>query len=139
MPPQWHAWALHPRCACACVRDGRSDGFFPHFAKLEAWRLARPRIAAFRHSLLAHTGLGYTEATPAAQRTIVFSIRRNYRCISNEAEVIHAVKATATLAPVVRFLNFADVSLREQLRVVPLPHGSHSAGTRPHHSLHASH
>ena len=130
-------------CACACGCCVDSEGFFPHFAKVEAWRRARPRIAVFRGALLAHTGLTASENTPAADRPIVFSLRRKYRCISNEAEVVAAVRATPSLARVVTFVNFADVSLREQLRMVLQAsaiagvHGQGLVGESRAHTVHA--
>lgn len=106
-------WHCYPRLY------GGHDGFFPHFARVDAWRAARPRIAAFRRAVLSNIGLAATDTIAAERRSIIFSLRRLTRVIKNEADVVRAVMAEPSLSGVVKFMDFGALSLRGRMRRPP--------------------
>lgn len=111
-------------------------GFFPHFNIESEWRAAVPRVARFRSALLAHAAQTRRHARPAAglvgparlggesspssspaAPSILFVLRRGYRCIANEDELSRDVRGDWRLAGHVAFVRMDELSLLEQLRL----------------------
>lgn len=116
LPPQG-AFHCYPRLF------GGHGRFFPHFAKVEAWREARPRIAQYRSAMFAHVGLAAAsdDALTDHAGSILFVLRRKYRCVVNEAALVDAIGSDAQLSRIVTFVRFEELSpkpLIGQLRVV---------------------